>query len=73
MGAHQFNRKCIQLGDLMGATDIPVLLTSPWYKAYKKIETQIQCELLSHTTISNIATKFLERTYHFLLRYALLL
>ena len=33
------------------ATDIPVLLRSPWHNlACKKIATQIQCELLSHAT-----------------------
>ena len=37
-----------KLGGLMRATDIPVLLRSPWHKAYKKIATQIQCELLSY-------------------------
>ena len=40
----------IKLGGLMTVTDIPVLLRSPWRKAYKKIAIQIQCELLSHAT-----------------------
>ena len=40
-----------RLGGIMRATDIPVLLRSPWHEAYKKIATQIQCELLSHAII----------------------
>ena len=39
-----------RLGGLMRATDVPVLLRSPWHKAYKKVAIQIQCELLSHDT-----------------------
>ena len=38
------------LGGLMRATVIPVLLRSPWHKAYTRIATQIYCELLSHAT-----------------------
>ena len=39
-----------RLGGLMRATVIPVLLRSPWHKAYTRIATQIYCELLSHAT-----------------------
>ena len=40
----------LRLGGLTRTTDNTVLLRSPWHKAYKKIATQIQCELRSHAT-----------------------
>ena len=43
--------KCMEIKNkdiFMRAADIFVALTSSWHQAYKRIETQFLCELLSH-------------------------
>ena len=47
----------------MGATDIPVLLRSPWHKGCKRIAIKFLCELLSHFQHSY---EVLGITYHFI-------